>query len=141
MRFKDKITLITGAASGIGRAAATAFAKEGATVIVSDMNEVGGNETVAQIKANDGQATFIKTNVAKYEEVENLMQLPRSAIRDGDQVLVVDSENRLHYRNVRILRLQHDDVLISEGLQAGELVCISPLQAVVAGMLVNPIIE
>lgn len=74
MKFKDKITLITGAASGIGKAAALAFAKEGAIVIVSDMNEEGGNETVAQIKANNGQATFIKTNVANYEEVENLMQ-------------------------------------------------------------------
>ena len=83
---------------------------------------------------------FVQAEI-RGRKVENLMQLPRSAIRDGDQVLVVDSENRLHYRNVRILRLEHDDVLISEGLQAGELVCISPLQAVVDGMLVNPIVE
>jgi RND family efflux transporter MFP subunit len=83
---------------------------------------------------------FVQAEI-RGRKVENLMQLPRSAIRDGDQVLVVDSENRLHYRNVRILRLEHDNVLISEGLQAGELVCISPLQAVVDGMLVNPIIE
>jgi RND family efflux transporter MFP subunit len=83
---------------------------------------------------------FVQAEI-RGRKVENLIQLPRSAIRDADQVLVVDSENRLHYRNVRILRLQHDDVLISEGLQAGELVCISPLQAVVDGMLVHPIIE
>jgi RND family efflux transporter MFP subunit len=83
---------------------------------------------------------FVQAEI-RGQKVENLIQLPRSAVRDGDQVLVVDSDNRLHYRNVRILRLQHDDVLISEGLEAGELVCISPLQAVVDGMLVNPIIE
>ena len=83
---------------------------------------------------------FVQAEI-RGRKVENLIQLPRSAVRDSDQVLVVDSENRLHYRNVRILRLQHDDVLISEGLEAGELVCISPLQAVVEGMLVNPIIE
>tara|TARA_B100000767_G_scaffold275524_1_gene312987 strand:- start:501 stop:1259 length:759 start_codon:yes stop_codon:yes gene_type:complete len=73
MQFKNKITLITGAASGIGRAAALAFAKEGATVIVSDMNHQGGKETVELIHANNGKATFIKTDVSKYEEVEKLM--------------------------------------------------------------------
>lgn len=73
MQFKNKITLITGAASGIGRAAALAFAKEGATVIVSDMNDHGGKETVELIYANKGNATFIKTDVSKYEEVEKLM--------------------------------------------------------------------
>ena len=83
---------------------------------------------------------FVQAEI-RGRKVENLIQLPRSAIRDGNQVLVVDDENRLHYRTVRILRLQHDDVLISEGLQAGELVCISPLQAVVDGMLVHPIVE
>jgi NAD(P)-dependent dehydrogenase (short-subunit alcohol dehydrogenase family) len=73
MQFKNKITLITGSASGIGRAAALAFAKEGATVIVSDMNDHGGKETVELIHANKGNATFIKTDVSKYEEVEELM--------------------------------------------------------------------
>lgn len=74
MKFKDKITLITGAASGIGRAAALTFAKEGAIIIVSDMNEAGGTETVDLIKEGGGEALFIKTNVAKYDEVENLSQ-------------------------------------------------------------------
>lgn len=74
MDFKNKIILITGAASGIGRAAAMAFAEAGGFVIASDINEKGGLETVAKIKAMGEKATFIKTNVAKYEEVEKLMQ-------------------------------------------------------------------
>ena len=45
MRFKNKITLITGAASGIGRSAALAFAKEGAIIVASDRNDQGGKET------------------------------------------------------------------------------------------------
>ncbi|MCR9287133.1 MAG: SDR family oxidoreductase [Bacteroidetes bacterium] len=73
MNFKNKIILITGAASGIGRAAAMAFAEAGGFVIASDINEKGGLETVAKIKAMGEKATFIKTNVAVFEEVKKLM--------------------------------------------------------------------
>jgi NAD(P)-dependent dehydrogenase (short-subunit alcohol dehydrogenase family) len=73
MNFKNKIILITGAASGIGRAAAMAFAEAGGFVIASDLNEKGGLETVAKIKAMGEKATFIKTNVAVFEEVKKLM--------------------------------------------------------------------
>jgi NAD(P)-dependent dehydrogenase (short-subunit alcohol dehydrogenase family) len=73
MNFKNKIILITGAASGIGRAAAMAFAEAGGFVIASDINEKGGLETVAKIKSMGEKATFIKTNVAVFEEVKKLM--------------------------------------------------------------------
>ncbi len=71
--------------------------------------------------------------------VENIVTLPRAAVRDNNRVLVLDKENRLHFRDVRLLRLQHEQVLISEGLSDGEWVCISPLQVVVDGMRVNPL--
>ena len=74
-------------------------------------------------------------------KVENIVRLPRSAMRDNNQVLVVDSDNRLHFRQVQILRLEHDDMLISDGLSDGELVSISPMQTVVEGMLVKPVRE
>ncbi|MEZ4887233.1 MAG: glucose 1-dehydrogenase [Chitinophagales bacterium] len=73
MEFSNKTILITGAGSGIGRVTAHAFAKEGGTVVVSDINETGGNETVEQITAAGGKAIFIKANVVKFEEVENLI--------------------------------------------------------------------
>ena len=60
-------------------------------------------------------------------------------MRDNNQVLVVDGDNRLHFRQVSLLRLEHDDMLINDGLADGELVCISPLQTVVEGMRVNPV--
>lgn len=72
MEFKDKIVLVTGAGSGIGRVTAHAFAKEGGTVVISDINEKGGQETVEQITALGGKSIFIKTNVAKFEDVEAL---------------------------------------------------------------------
>ena len=74
-------------------------------------------------------------------QVEDIVVLPRSALRDNNQVLVVDKENRLHFREVNLLRLYKDDVLIEAGLAAGELVCISPLQTAVGGMRVNPVFD
>jgi hypothetical protein len=62
-------------------------------------------------------------------------------MRDDNQVLVVDADNKLHFRQVSLLRLEHDDILVSSGLQDGELVCISPMQTVVDGMLVKPVME
>jgi RND family efflux transporter MFP subunit len=71
--------------------------------------------------------------------VEDVIRLPRSAMRDESQVLVVDAENRLSFRQVSVLRVEHDDVLISAGLEDGERVCVSPLQTVVEGMRVQAV--
>jgi len=83
---------------------------------------------------------FVQADI-RGRKVENIYRLPRTAMRDDNQVLVVDTQNRLHFRQVTLLRLEHDDVLVSEGLTNGELVCISPLQTVVDGMSVKPVVE
>lgn len=81
---------------------------------------------------------FVNASI-RGREVENVVRLPRSAMRDGSQVLVVDESNRLHFRQVDVLRIEHDEVIVQGGLIAGERVCLSPLQAVVDGMEINPI--
>lgn len=68
-----KVALVTGASSGIGRAAALAFAREGAKVVAADVTVEGGNETVSLIKKTGGEAIFVPTNVAKATEVEALV--------------------------------------------------------------------
>jgi len=73
--------------------------------------------------------------------VDSLISLPRSVIRNNNQVLVVDAENKMYYREVDIFRLEEENVLISGGILPGERVCISPIQAVVDGMAVQPILE
>ena len=83
---------------------------------------------------------FVQAEI-RGRKVENIVRLPRSAMRDNNQVLVVDNDNRLHFRQVKILRLEHDDMLVSDGLSDGELVSISPMQTVVEGMLVKPVRE
>ena len=71
--------------------------------------------------------------------VEDIVTLPRGALRNLNQVLVVDTENRIEFRNVDILRYEDDNVMISGGLNTGDLVNISPIQTVIEGMKVNPI--
>ncbi|WP_042351349.1 SDR family NAD(P)-dependent oxidoreductase [Bacillus massiliigorillae] len=70
MNINDKVIVITGAASGIGRATACKFAYEGARVVVADLNEVGGVETVHLIKKAGGEAAYIKTDVTNVQDVE-----------------------------------------------------------------------
>ena len=69
----------------------------------------------------------------------NIVVLPREALRNDNQVLIVDKENRLRFRKIDTLRLYQDDLLIKAGLEAGERVCVSPIQTVIEGMKVNPI--
>jgi NAD(P)-dependent dehydrogenase (short-subunit alcohol dehydrogenase family) len=73
-RFENKIAVITGAASGIGRATALSFANEGAKVVVADLNEEFGNLVVDEIKNTGGEAIFVKCNIAKREDVVNLIK-------------------------------------------------------------------
>ena len=69
----NKVALVTGAGSGIGRSVALAYAKEGASVMVSDINEEGGNETVSLIQKEGGKAAFFKANTASAEENQALV--------------------------------------------------------------------
>lgn len=70
MRLQNKVAFITGAGSGIGRESALLFAKEGAQVVVCDLNETGGKETLSLIEAAGGQAIFVKADVSKGSEVK-----------------------------------------------------------------------
>jgi NAD(P)-dependent dehydrogenase (short-subunit alcohol dehydrogenase family) len=71
--FTDKVAVVTGATSGIGRATAIAFAREGAKVVVSGRREKDGSETVAVIRKSGGEATFVKTDVTSEADVAALV--------------------------------------------------------------------
>ena len=73
MEVKNKIVIVTGAGSGIGKATAIHFANNGSTVIVSDISLESAQDVTDEIIKNGGKALAIKANVAKFEEVENLI--------------------------------------------------------------------
>lgn len=72
--FESKVVLVTGAGSGIGRAAAVALAGRGAAVAVADIGEAAGLQTVAQIEAAGGTARFFKTDVTRSDDVARLVR-------------------------------------------------------------------
>ena len=74
MEVKNKIVIITGAGSGIGKATAIHFAKYGAIVVVSDINLESAKKVAEEIVTNGGKSRPIKVNVAKFEEVNNLIK-------------------------------------------------------------------
>jgi NAD(P)-dependent dehydrogenase (short-subunit alcohol dehydrogenase family) len=71
--FTGKVALVTGAGSGIGRASALTFAREGARVVVADVVVEGGEETVNLIRNTGGEAVFVKADVSQAAEVEALI--------------------------------------------------------------------
>jgi NAD(P)-dependent dehydrogenase (short-subunit alcohol dehydrogenase family) len=71
--FANKVVLITGGTSGIGRAAAVAFAKDGAQVVVSGRRAEEGEETVRQVKAVGGEGLFVKTDVTQVAQLKDLV--------------------------------------------------------------------
>jgi len=99
-------------------------------------------------ETRSGKSNQIALPIGLYVQAEitgrmanEIIALPRSVIRNNNQVLVVDAENKMFLRDVEILRLEEERVLISGGILPGELICISPIQAVYDGLSVQPVKE
>jgi len=71
-RLKDKVAIVTGSAMGIGKGIAVAFAKEGAKVVIADMNEEVGLQTVEEIKALGTDSIFVKVDISDEDQVKNV---------------------------------------------------------------------
>lgn len=74
MRLKGKVAIVTGSASGLGRAIATLFAQEGAQVVNADINAAGGAETVRSIREAGGDSIFVETDVTRSQDCKRMVQ-------------------------------------------------------------------
>ena len=74
MRLKDKVALITGAGSGIGRETALLFASEGARVVVVDVNDAGGQAVAEELRGSGGEAVYVHADVSKAAEAELMIR-------------------------------------------------------------------
>ncbi len=104
MRLKDKVAVITGAASGIGRETCLLFSEHGAKVVAVDINKDAGAETVQKIQDNGGQALFCKADVSKADDCKNMIDT------------AVEKYGRLDilFNNAGIMHSQDDDAVNTE---------------------------
>ena len=96
MRLENKVALITGGGSGIGQATAMLFAQEGASVVVSDMNESPALETAQAIKDGGGKATTVTGDVSRSEDAESMVQ---TAMQDYGRLDVLVNSAGVTSRN------------------------------------------
>lgn len=106
MRLKDKIAVITGAATGIGAAAAELFSAEGAKVVIGDTNEPEANATVGRIRAVGGEAAFVPTDVARGEQINRLIQ---SAIDLHGRIDILHNNAAYLYSNYAVVETSDED--------------------------------
>jgi len=81
--LKNKVAIVTGAGSGIGKAVALLYAAEGAKLVVSDIAEKGGQETVSEIKAKGGEAFFVKADTSKSDDSKKVVESVDRITPDG----------------------------------------------------------
>lgn len=106
MRLADKVAIITGSAGGMGKVAAELFAKEGASVLVTDVAAREGEETAQAIRDAGGRAVFVKANVAQEDEVKHMVNV---AIEEFGRVDIL-------YNNAGIM--PGDDTSVTETSEA-----------------------
>ena len=104
MRLKDKVALITGASSGIGKQAALLFAKEGAKIVCVDVNDKAGKETVAEIEAAGGNAAYVHADISKAKDAENMVMFAEEKF----------GKLNIMFNNAGIMHSSDDDAINTE---------------------------
>ena len=126
MSFKDKVAIVTGAASGIGKYCSLSFAEKGVKVIVVDLNKKGAEETNLEIQRKGGKAIFIKADVSKKEDVESIVNITENNFGKID--VLVNCAGICQIRNIEDITEQEWDEVMSVNLKGTFLMCQSILK-------------
>jgi len=131
-RLKGKSAIVTGSATGIGKATATLFAQEGARVVVSDVDETGGQQVAAAIQAEGGEAIFARADVSQAEDVERLVE---TAVRTFGRLEVLVNNAAVYRGDGNILSVPDEiwDKVIAVNLKGTYLCCKSAIARMIEG--------
>jgi NAD(P)-dependent dehydrogenase (short-subunit alcohol dehydrogenase family) len=108
MRLKDKVAIVTGGAGGLGRAAAIAFAREGARLVIADLDERNGHVTLEQARSLRSDAAFIRTDISSETDVVRLVRATLDShgridvLYNNAAILFHDRDARVHELSLEV---------------------------------------
>ena len=135
MRFQDKVCLITGAGSGIGRATAMQMAAGGASVLVLDIDETGGNETAKMITGTGGTAQFMKCDVGREEDIRAAIDAALQQWKRLD--IVVNNAAMMTFTKIIDLPVEDWDRLMCVNIRSVFLFCKYAIPHIEGGAIIN----
>jgi glucose 1-dehydrogenase len=131
VRFSTKVCLVSGAGSGIGKACAKQFAREGGMVAVLDLNDAHGNQTVQEIAAGGGQAMFVHCNVGDPKEVHSAVD---AALNKWGRIdVVVNDAAMMTFKPILELPEEDWDKVLNVNLRSVFLFCKYSVPHMAAG--------
>ena len=133
----NKIALVTGGGSGIGRAVALLFAKKGAVVCILDMDEQGGISVANEIQTQNGQSFFLKCNVAKQQEVDQVVDTIVSKYKAID--ILVNNAGIAHIGTAETTKEEDFERLLNVNVKGvyNCLHAVLPIMKVKGGVILN----
>lgn len=135
MRFTDKVCLVTGAGSGIGKATALQMANEGGKVLVIDRNPEGGNATVNEITNAKGTALFSQTDVGKPEDIQRTVDM---ALQNWGRIdVLVNNAAMMTFKKIVDLSIEEWDMVMAVNLRSVFLFCKLCIPHMNKGAIVN----
>jgi NAD(P)-dependent dehydrogenase (short-subunit alcohol dehydrogenase family) len=137
-RVTGKVAMVTGAASGLGKATALLLAKEGAKIVVSDINEADGRKVAAEIKREGGEAIFVKHDVTSESSWSNVIE--KTLARFGKLDILVNNAGVQIIKEIEKLTLEEWRWLMSvnlEGVFLGTKYAIGAMKKCGGGSIIN----